>query len=284
MMIKHYLSQYKASFENSLTEALAFFGAPSVLKEAIAYALKNGGKRFRPAIVSMVADALGSRSSAVDSAALAIEYFHTASLIADDLPCMDDDVLRRELPTLHKIYGEATAILASYALISAGYDQIRIAAQSFGNSDLALLAIENASYNTGIFGAAGGQHSDLFPGELTERELLIIIDKKTGTLFEISFVFGWLFGGGAIEKLETVKKAAGSFGRAFQISDDLLDFEQDEDNLNFARTAGLNRALTLLEEELKNYYGALKLLDIKTPTLLALGQLIEERINAFTSQ
>lgn len=273
------LSRYKEPIEKAINDNISAFGQKSVLRDAIEYALKNGGKRFRPAIVYMVANALGKKHDVIYPA-LAIEYFHTASLIADDLPCMDDDDERRELPSLHKAYGEATAILATYALIAAGYDYIRLGAQTLKKEEICPLAIEVASLNTGILGAAGGQYDDLYPPSLTASTVLEIIDKKTGTLFEISFVFGWLYGGGDLSLLSEIKKTALSFGRAFQISDDFLDLKQDVGKINYPAIAGKEKAFSLLSYELQNYYSALKKLHLETQELLALGALVEKRISA----
>jgi geranylgeranyl diphosphate synthase, type II len=271
-------SRYKEPIEKAISENMTFFGPRSTLRDAIEYALKNGGKRFRPAIVYMVADAL-KKGANVDHAALAIEYFHTASLIADDLPCMDDDDERRDSPSLHKVYGEATAILATYALIAAGYDHIRLGAKKLGRLDICPLAIENASINTGILGATGGQYDDLYPPALTDEFVLDVIDKKTGTLFEISFVFGWLFGGGDPTLIDLLKGAARSFGRAFQISDDFLDLEQDKAGMNYPAVVGKERASAMLLYELKNYYTILGELQIETFELLSLGKLVEKRFS-----
>jgi geranylgeranyl diphosphate synthase, type II len=276
-MISNILNAYKSPLEKALAHDLQSFGPPSTLRDAIAYALKNG-KRFRPAIAYLVAKALGHEENVTD-AAVAIEYFHTASLIADDLPCMDNDDERREHPSLHKAFNEATAILASYALIAAGYDKIREGAEKLGRPDIGMLALENASVNTGILGATGGQYHDLYPKTFDEAYILDIIDKKTGTLFEISFVFGWLFGGGDLSLLDTVKQAALSFGRAFQISDDFLDLEQDGNGMNYPAIAGTEQAMHLLKKELNLYYTSLKNLSLETPELLALGKMIESRIN-----
>jgi len=275
-MISNILNAYKSPLEKALAHDLQSFGPPSTLRDAIAYALKNG-KRFRPAIAYLVAKALGHEENVTD-AAVAIEYFHTASLIADDLPCMDNDDERREHPSLHKAFNEATAILASYALIAAGYDKIREGAEKLGRPDIGMLALENASLNTGILGATGGQYHDLYPKTFDEAYILDIIDKKTGTLFEISFVFGWLFGGGDLSLLDTVKQAALSFGRAFQISDDFLDLEQDGNGMNYPAIAGTEQAMHLLKTELNLYYTSLKNLSLETPELLALGKMIESRI------
>ena len=276
-MITNPLNSYRAPVEKAIADNIQHFGPPSVLRDAIEYALKNGGKRFRPAIVYLISEALGHNADVTD-AALAIEYFHTASLIADDLPCMDDDDERRSHPALHKAFNESTAVLATYALISAGYDKIRQAAELIGSAEMGMLAIENASLNTGILGAAGGQYDDLNPQEMDEGFVLDVIDKKTGTLFEISFVFGWLFGGGNPSLLEDVKQAARSFGRAFQISDDFLDLEQDGEGMNYPAVVGMDKAMLLLCEELRNYYCALKTLQIETPELLALGKMVEARL------
>ncbi len=271
------LARYQQPINEALFESVAAFGPKTELRDAIEYAFKNGGKRFRPAIVYLVADALGKKWDVTD-AALAVEYFHTASLIADDLPCMDDDDMRRDHPSTHKVYGEATAILATYALIAAGYDRIRLNGQKLNQEALIPLAVENATFNTGIFGATGGQYGDLFPAELNEATVLDVIDKKTGTLFEISFVFGWLFGGGDLSQLELVKRAARHFGRAFQISDDFLDLAQDEGKLNFPGVVGCEKAAHLLFEELSALKEALKKLRLDSPELLTLVTLIEQRV------
>jgi geranylgeranyl diphosphate synthase type II len=277
-MISKFLASYKNTVERLIVESIEpSFGPPTVLREAIEYALKNGGKRFRPAITYMVANALGKNCD-ISHAALAIEYFHTASLIADDLPCMDDDDQRREMPSLHKVFGEATALLATYALIAAGYDHIRLGAEKLNRSDIAFLAIENASFNTGIKGATGGQYDDLFPAKPSESSLISMIDKKTGTLFEISFVFGWLFGGGDLQRLKSIKLAARSFGRAFQISDDFLDFQEDREGSNLLNCVGIERTSAILSEELNAYYALIDQLGIASPELLSLGHLVEKRL------
>jgi len=278
-MISSVLARYKEPIEKAIADNIGAFGPKTVLRDAIEYSLRLGGKRFRPAIVYMIANALGKKNDTMTHAALAIEYFHTASLIADDLPCMDNDDERREMPALHKTYGEATAILATYALIAAGYDHIRLGAQKIGKNEICALAVENASLNTGILGAAGGQYDDLYPPALTDTVILEIIDKKTGTLFEISFVFGWLYGEGDLSSLDIVKQAARSFGRAFQISDDLLDLKQDKEGLNYPAMVGIEKAFSLLSAELENYYVALKKLNLEAQELLTLGHLVESRIS-----
>ena len=116
----------KTEFEKVLRESLVAFEEGSSLSKAVSYALLSGGKRIRPLLVLQIAKALGKE--VVFDAALSVEYFHTASLIADDMPCMDDDEVRRGMTCLHIKYGEATALLASYALITAAFERIHQAA------------------------------------------------------------------------------------------------------------------------------------------------------------
>ncbi len=259
----------KLEIEESIRKA---FPGTNKLTQAISYALLSGGKRIRPLIVHYIAEALGFKLPVMD-AALAVEFFHTASLIADDLPCMDNDILRRGKKSVHEVFGETVALLASYALISEAFKKIEENGRKMANADAKFsgrafeavtIALEQASHSAGIKGAVLGQYYDLFgPSEekLTEELLERIIYLKTGTLFEGSFVLGWVFGGGDFSKLEEVKKLARHFGFAFQIRDDLKDISQDgsNENLNFALFMGkglarerfhleINRCFALLED------------------------------------
>lgn len=258
---KDVLLPYQESIEGSIRAYTQQWTGNHLLKDACQYALLNGGKRFRPILVLMIAKALGLGAD-VSLAAIGIEFLHTASLIADDLPCMDNDDERRDKPSTHKVYGESVALLATYALISAGYECLVKNAQQIKNSglpfskqidQLCVLAIENVSYNTGILGATGGQFLDLYPPHLSVDAIREIIDKKTVTLFEISFVLGWLFGGGNTSSLSLVKECALHFGIAFQLADDLGDQEQDRINgrlVNLANACGLDLASRMFHEEL----------------------------------
>lgn len=257
------LSEYKERIDEQINR-LNLEGPPQ-LTQACLYALQNGGKRFRPAIVYMVAEALGSRK--VDDAALAVELFHTASLIADDLPCMDNDLERRGKPTLHRAFDEKTALLATYALIAEGYDRLRKNAPA----SLLPLIIEQTSKNTGLLGATSGQLLDL--SDHPSEELITVLYLKTGALFELSFTLGWILGGGKLPSLEMVRQAAHHFGIAFQIADDIDDFEQDEKRIyNFARHFGLCKAKKRVEEELKKARDLLE--ELKISGLYELAELI----------
>jgi geranylgeranyl diphosphate synthase, type II len=263
-LTENILKPYQQKVLAAIEKSIPFLGSKTPVRDACEYALMNGGKRLRPALVLMFAKALGHPID-LNPAALCVEYFHTSSLVADDLPCMDDDDERRSKPSVHKKYGDTTALLVSYALIAAGYgflventEILKKANLPFSNKSdqICVLALENATYNTGLNGATGGQFLDIFPPNLSLSTLREVIHKKTVSLFEISFVLGWLFGGGDLSDLPTVKKAASHFGTAFQIADDVDDMQQDKENerkVNFACCFGKQIAVKTIEEEILQY-------------------------------
>lgn len=268
---------YRDRIEQEIARSILFFGEKTKLRDACEYALTNGGKRFRPLIVILVAEALGNGLNVYD-AALAVEFFHTASLIADDLPCMDNDDERREKPSTHKVYGESIALLGSYALITAGFEKIganaRVMKESLApfchfSDHACVLALESATHCSGILGATGGQFLDLFSPNQSLETIKQVIYKKTVTLFEVSFVLGWLFGGGDVSQLDKIKSAAYHFGMAFQIADDLGDLIQDEKKqreISIARLIGKERGLLLFEEEMRHFRRELQELHILIPS------------------
>ena len=279
------IKSLKSEFETFLKRNIIRLGDQNTLRDACEYALLNGGKRIRPLVVIMVSRAL-SQGLDVMEAALSVEYFHTASLIADDLPCMDNDDFRRSKPALHKKFGEAVSLLASYALISAGYEKIFHSVQVLSRqkepfcqraNEACVIALDAATRCAGISGATGGQYKDLYPTVRTLEEAYDIIYKKTVTLFEIAFVFGWIFGGGNLDKLEEVREIAFHFGMAFQVADDIKDCHQDrEDSLNIAHLIGKNPAYLKFEEEIEAFLLKTKKLGILTPEFLQTIELLKD--------
>lgn len=259
------IDQFRFRIENELRQFIDQMGEKNPLRDACEYALLNGGKRLRPILVLLIAEALGKGLDAMP-AALSVEFFHTASLIADDLPCMDDDDVRRNRPSLHKAFGESVAILASYALIAEGYGGIYRNSLKNQAAD-AVLCLEAATRCAGINGATNGQFLDLYPPDAKLETVKKIIFQKTVTLFEISFVFGWIFGGGDAKDLTKVRKCAYHLGMAFQIADDLLDDQQDsiqESPINIAAACGREAARNLFEEEMDLFASSLKELGLWT--------------------
>jgi geranylgeranyl diphosphate synthase type II len=259
--------KYHDRIEAELEKTLLGFGQKTALRDACEYALKSGGKRLRPLFVLMIADALGNGLDAIQ-AALSVEFFHTSSLIADDLPCMDNDDERRNRASLHRVYPESVALLASYTLIAAGYEGIykngkvmkRDPHFCSRSDEATMLSLEIATRCAGIFGATGGQYLDLFPPDRSLETIRLIIEKKTVTLFQISFAFGWLFGGGDPKLLKEVETVAYHLGMAYQIGDDLQDQAQDDIHsceINIAAALGVAKSYELFASEMDAFVDGL---------------------------
>lgn len=283
-------SSYQKRFESALKGYLETMGKKGPLRDACEYAMMSGGKRLRPILTLMTAEAIGSCD--VMPVSLSAEFFHTASLIADDLPCMDNDLVRRGMPSLHKAFGEGSAILASYTLIAAGYGGISENAKimqkdakfALSANERAVCCLEAVSRLAGIQGATQGQFLDLY-GSLSNLDAIYeVIEKKTVTLFEISLLFGWLFGGGDISKLPLLKSCAHHLGMAFQIADDLEDESQDlfrKEGANIARFVGVEKAISLFEEEITSFEKTLKSLSLWTDSFQALFYRLADRQSLF---
>ncbi len=273
--MKKELLKIKQTIDESL--ALEFSQEKRKVKlfDAASYALLSGGKRVRPILVQLVSKALGHGLPVMD-AAIAVEFFHTASLIADDLPCMDDDAMRRSRPSLHMEFGEGTALLASYGLIAEGFGKIekngkamRCEREPFSSRafEATSIALEYASRFSGMRGASLGQFFDLYRNNEDLSFLEETIYLKTITLFEGSFILGWIFGGGEFCSLKKVEKLAWHFGMAFQIADDLKDFKQDalkNSTSNYAVALGIERAKERLDKEVLAFSETLKTLSIES--------------------
>lgn len=274
----------KADIEKALAEEINLMGKKTPLRDACEYALLNEGKRFRPLIVMLISNCL-NKNHDVTMAAIACEFFHTASLIADDLPCMDDEKMRRSKPALHLIFGENTAILASYALISAGYELIYKNAKVLENrlskeecNKLCVLGLEVVSKYAGINGATGGQFLDLFAEGSSLDTIIEIIYKKTISLFEIAFSLGWIFGGGELKLLNQVKKCSYHFGMAFQIADDINDFDEDlqkKKQINVAIALGKQNATDRFEKEISKTKELMKELQIFSSEFISMLNFME---------
>lgn len=248
---------YRPAIEAAIEESLDEFGeSEKTIRAPVEYALKTGGKRIRPLLVCMLAHGIGKHCDVMDSA-LAVEFAHTSTLIADDLPCMDNDDERRGRPTVHKVFGEALALLASYALIPAAYSHFHKNAKKLKKQgynpqaiDVAYdIVLEVTNRNIGCAGVLGGQYDDMFFSNKGREHVQSIMVKKTGALFEIASVSGWLFGGGSPNLLPQIIEFSRHFGLLFQIKDDFLDYEKDREHigLNYIVLFGENEALKLLE-------------------------------------
>lgn len=197
-------------------------GPDNTLDEAMRYSLLAGGKRIRPILVLQFCKAAGGDMDKALPAACAVEMLHTYSLIHDDLPCMDDDALRRGRPTNHKVYGECIATLAGDALQAAAFETL---SRSELSAENVVKMVQILSKAAGPSGICLGQTLDML-GEgkaLTINDLMTIHQHKTAALLIASAQLGVAAAGGGGNKLRAAEEYAYHLGLAFQVQDDILD-------------------------------------------------------------
>lgn len=209
---------------------------PARLHEAMRYALLGGGKRLRPVLALAASDLFGRKHDAMP-AAVAIEAIHTYSLVHDDLPCMDNDDLRRGRPTTHKQFDEATALLAGDALLTLAFQLVghHYAAQPA----LAAALTREIADAAGSERLIGGQMEDLLAekkADATASELEFIHLNKTAAMITVALLAGGLCGGASEAQLSALRATGRHLGLAFQIVDDVLDATADTATLG--KTAG----------------------------------------------
>lgn len=227
--LNQFMDEYKQILNEQLLTKISELEAPPTLKEAMAYSLRAGGKRIRPLLLFAVIKSCEKDPMLGLPAALALEMIHTYSLIHDDLPSMDNDDLRRGLPTNHKVYGEAMAILAGDGLLTYSFELIA------DDSDLEpakrIHMIRLLAQCAGPEGMVGGQVADI-EGEkkaLGIDELEHIHHRKTGKLLSFAIMAGAIIGGAGEDQIRSFQRFSYHLGLGFQISDDILDVEGDED-------------------------------------------------------
>ena len=203
------------------------------LFDAMRYSLLAGGKRLRPIFVFDFCRMCGGNWKDAVPFAAAVEMIHTYSLIHDDLPCMDNDDYRRGRLTNHKVYGEAVAVLAGDALLTAAFSYLSKAAF---RADVRIRAVEVLASCAGELGMVGGQVLDMQSEEreCTEQEVLDIQTRKTGALIRAACLLGVLAGNGTAAQLSAAADFASHLGLAFQIRDDMLDVIGDAKELGKA--------------------------------------------------
>ncbi len=215
-------NRLEAQLEAALPDATT---PPSALHAAMRYATLDGGKRLRACLVYLAGSTLGVDPDDLDAPAMAVELIHAYSLVHDDLPCMDDDDLRRGKPSVHKAWDEPTAMLVGDALQSLAFELL--AASKHTNAADMVQALAKAS---GSLGMAGGQALDLgaVGQTLSLDELKTMHALKTGALIEVAVELGVLAAGEPINSTRTkLKSYASAIGLGFQIRDDILDIEGD---------------------------------------------------------
>ncbi len=217
-MISEYLKEKQARVESALENCLpATDTRPAVLHEAMRYCVLNGGKRIRPILCIAAAETCGAETRQALLPAISTELYHCSTLVHDDLPCMDDDALRRGMPTCHVKFGEANAILAGDALLVHAFQVLA----EHGNAQLSMELAQAA----GSLGVIAGQVEDLAAeGRAPNADLVDFIHmNKTAVLIRAAVRMGAILGGATPGELESLTTFGEKIGVAFQIEDDILD-------------------------------------------------------------
>jgi len=263
----------------------AVAGPQAQVIEAMRYAVLGGGKRLRPFLMVQTAGLFGTESPGVWQAASALECLHVYSLVHDDLPCMDDDDIRRGRPTVHKAYDSAIATLAGDALLTFAFEIIADE-KTDREAGIRLELVSELAKAGGVHGMIGGQVMDMTLSEHA-RNVDIIFQLqalKTGALIEYAVMAGAILGRANVDEKQALRAYARNVGLAFQIKDDILDVEGDADivgkavgkdadlgKATFVSILGLegarNKALELGETAKRNLHGFGNTADILCDTV-----------------
>lgn len=228
----------KANSVNQALEAAVSLRDPLKIHESMRYSLLAGGKRVRPVLCIAACELVGGHQSTAMPAACAVEMIHTMSLMHDDLPCMDNDDLRRGKPTNHKVFGEDVAVLAGDALLAFAFEHIATATKDV-SSEKIVRVIGELAKSIGAEGLVAGQVVDISSEGISDvglEHLEFIHRHKTAALLEGSVVLGAILGGGSDEQVEKLRKFARCIGLLFQVVDDILDVTKSSQELG--KTAG----------------------------------------------
>ncbi|AOM12827.1 MULTISPECIES: (2E,6E)-farnesyl diphosphate synthase [Bacillus cereus group] len=289
-----FLKESKTFVEEKLVSYANELQCPNVLREAMAYSLEAGGKRLRPLLLFATLQAFGKERNLGVGAACALEMIHTYSLVHDDLPCMDDDDLRRGKPTNHKVFGEAMAVLAGDGLLTYAFQVIMAYEQKEISAEKKVRLVLELAKAAGPEGMVGGQVADMEAEgkRLTIDELEYIHKHKTGKLLEFAVLAGAILSDATEEQEEQLLTFAKYIGLAFQIRDDILDVEGTEEEIGkpigsdlsnekstYTTLFTVDRAKDILEETIAEAKGAISSLQLQDEYLLSICDLIAKRNN-----
>jgi geranylgeranyl pyrophosphate synthase len=265
---------------------------PTTLHAAMRYSVLNGGKRIRPLLIYAVAQTFNKGEEKVDPIAAAVEMIHCYSLIHDDLPAMDNDDLRRGLPTCHKAFDEATAILAGDALQALAFEVLADNLKSQIQHDKIVEMLVFLAKACGSIGMAGGQALDISAtgGDFRVADVEEIHSKKTGALISASISMASIASDCSQADKQNLFQYSQLLGLAFQIQDDILDIESSteilgkqqgadliSDKLTYPRIVGLEKAKQKVEELYASALRYLENLSVPAPILIDLSRFMLSR-------
>lgn len=235
------------AMEHFLPEKYAYMGN---IGETMRYSVFPGGKRFRPILTLACCRALGGQEAQAMPAACAFEMVHCFSLVHDDLPCMDNDTLRRGKPTCHVAFGEDTALLAGDALVIHAFQTAAQTAELAG-AEAAVKVIRELAFASGHEGMVGGQILDMAAQHhgVDQEGLLAVHKGKTGALIRGSARAGAIIAGANEAQLAAITEYSEIVGLVFQITDDILDAAEDPDPISFPTLFGMEESKRIAAEK-----------------------------------
>lgn len=246
------------------------------LWESVEYSLFSTGKRFRPLLTVLTAEALGADIDQVLPLASAVELIHTYSLIHDDLPALDNDDLRRGRPTNHKVFGEPMALLAGDGLLTYAFF---VLAKGLQKNPLATDVIERVARAAGLAGMVGGQVLDITDANPDEESMNAIHRMKTGALIQVSVEASAVLCQASAESLKNLTDFGRALGLAFQLADDLQDAGEKMEKVNFVHVLGPERTIQLLRQSTEEGLQALAAFGAEADGLRFLLEMNRDRIS-----
>lgn len=287
-----YFASRRTLIDHSLSELAEQTGAPKPLVEPLRRSIRSSGKRVRGVLTIAVGEAAGCKAEKLVDAAAAMELIHTCSLILDDLPAMDDAVMRRGAPTLHREFGEDLAILTAVSLLNFAYGLVAKNHAALNPRQWPLHQIvRRISDAVGWDGTIAGEAVDLHSegSKLDFDTLEFIHSRKTGALFVAAAAVGGMLANMSAAALGRIEVFAKNLGLAFQITDDILDVvgnpEQlgkdvgkDEQKLTFVKLAGVDGAKKLSEELVDTSVSAIANLGSGAAPLRELAVMVRDRV------
>lgn len=290
--LNQYIADYKQIIDEVSVKKIQQLDIPDQLKESMVYSLNAGGKRIRPLLLFSSYKAYGDHTDKVLSTAVALEMIHTYSLIHDDLPAMDDDNLRRGKPTNHKVFDEATAILAGDALLTYSFELVATDEHLTENEKVKV--IQKLSKSSGPSGMVAGQILDMkYENQAVDlKNLEKIHELKTGKLLLCAIQTGAYLANASQQDIQQLTIFAYYLGLIFQVQDDILDVIGDSDKMGkpvgsdahnqkstYPQLLGLEGAKKQKREYEQKAKYALSQTSVDQPFLYALTEYVTERIH-----
>ncbi len=278
-----YFVERKSRVDHALDERLpASADTPRQVHEAMRYAVLSGGKRIRPVVALAVADVAAAEPESLLDTACALELVHSASLILDDMPCMDDAAMRRGIPCCHVCFGENTALLASMALLSLAFELVARNAVRLNSPQAAGPAVALLGQALGTGGLVGGQHLDLLHTNenMSLQQTEEVHNKKAGALFLAAVRIPCVLLDLPEACRTSLERFARNTGLAFQITDDLLDearASEDAGKTTFTTHLGREGARKRVEELVNDAVAALSPLGAQAEPLRRLAEYVQYR-------